>query len=434
MVDSVTWTITELTDWMDAVVAQGLGGEIWVEGEITNLNRSPNGHVYFTLVERVVDASTVPSLNVVLFDWHRTNVNHHLRRAGGAVRMADGVRVRIRGDVKLYAARSQYQLRMTTIDPAFTLGSLAAERAALLARLDREGLLGANGALVAPAVPLRVAIVTSLGSAAHADAIHELSAAGIGFEIAVVDSRVQGPDAPADLVRALSVAAGWGPDVIALVRGGGARTDLAAFDDESVARAIAASPVPVWCGLGHETDRSVADEVAHRSWKTPTACADAIVELVVRARDRTETTWSATATAVGRHLDRSRHLLAQRTSLVAMRSGMGAERAEQRVAASLSTLTGRSHARLLDGARAVDSGRHALGDAVDRRLGDAARTLDDRSQLIRAHDPARALARGWSITRTDQGHLVRSPLDAPAASRLVTHTAGGDVRSTVDGP
>ena len=159
MADDITWTIGRLTEWLDVVIADSLGGEIWIEGEISGLQRHSSGHVYFTLIDESGGA-TAATLSVTLFRWNRELVNLQLKRAGGAVRMGDGVRVRVRGEVKLYPTRSQYQLRMTAIDPSFTLGNLAAERAALLARLDSEGLLGANGLLPVPLVPIRVAVST----------------------------------------------------------------------------------------------------------------------------------------------------------------------------------------------------------------------------------------------------------------------------------
>ena len=154
-------------------------------------------------------------------------------------------------------------------------------RAALLAKLAEEDLLRANADRPMPLVPLRVGLATSDGSAAEADFLDELRRSGFAFRVLRADTRVQGSDAPRSIASAIRMLATHRLDVLALVRGGGARTDLAAFDDEAVARAIAACPVPVVTGIGHEVDTSVADEVAHTAAKTPTACAQL---LVARAR------------------------------------------------------------------------------------------------------------------------------------------------------
>ena len=435
MADETTWRISQLTDWLNAVMASSLGGEIWIEGEISNLQRSAAGHVYFTLVERdesTERARSAPStLAVTLFDWHKTNVNRHLKRTGGNVRMGDGVRVRIRGTVEIYAARSQLQLKMTGIDPVFTLGSLAAERARLLATLQAEALLDANRSLGAPALPLRLALVTSVGSAAHADALHELSTAGIGFEITVVDARVQGADAPESLIAALGEAELLDPDLIVLVRGGGPRTDLVAFDDEGVARAIATCPVPVWVGLGHETDRTVADEVAQRSLKTPTACAGAVVDAVALAVDRLERCWEAVLDTT----DDALRSAAQRLSLGAARVGTSTEadlrRADRALIAAAFRISGRAVATLDDTARTLDTATALLAAAPSRIIAGQLAGLDAFDDLVRAYDPATALARGWSITRTASGELATAAGVRPG-DELVTTVADGMIRSTVD--
>ena len=430
MGDEVTWTITQLTDWLDALIASSVPGEIWVEGEISNLNRSSSGHVYFTLIDSTATGSSAPCLNITLFDWHRNNVNHLLRRAGGAVRMANGVRVRIRGEVKLYAARSQYQLRMTTIDPAFTLGNLAAERAALLSRLADDGLLELNKARPLAVAPCRVALITSSASAASADALHEFQIAGLGIQIGVVDTLVQGVDAPASIVVALAVALSWKPDVIALVRGGGAQTDLAAFDHEAVARAVAQSTVAVWCGIGHETDRSVVDEVAHQSFKTPTACAAAIVERVRSAVATTENGWASIQGMAHRHIERGDHALHTRSATVAIRVGAGVERADRRVAAAASTLDARAQRSIAAADARIQLAAARCATSAKDRLAAGDLRLDHHHDIVRAHDPVRALARGWTITRTVDGTLVKAA-DLPEGTELDTHTAAGVLRSTV---
>ena len=236
----------------------------------------------------------------MLSSRNKGSVNLALTRAGGGVRMTDGTEVRIRGRLDWYAPRGQLQLRMTAIDPAYTLGQLELLRAQLLQRLEAEGLLRANAAHPLPLVPLRVGVVTSSGSAAEADFVDELRRSGFAFDVRRVDARVQGPDAAYDIVSGIERAVADGAEVIALVRGGGARTDLAAFDDERIARAIATCPVPVLTGIGHEVDRSVADDVAHTAHKTPTACAHALVLRVRAFVDAIDGRWLAIATLARR--------------------------------------------------------------------------------------------------------------------------------------
>ena len=185
---------------------------------------------------------------------------------------------------------------MTDIDPAFTLGRLAADRDRLLRLLDAEGLLGRQAALSRPLVPLRVGLVTAGGSAAEHDVMDELRRSGLGFRVVRADARVQGPTAPRSVAWGLRAVAARGADVVLLVRGGGATTDLAAFDSEVIARAVAGLDTPVLTGIGHDIDRSVADEVAHAAYKTPTACAQAVVADVLAFEGRLGAAW---AQAVG---------------------------------------------------------------------------------------------------------------------------------------
>ena len=281
----------ELSDAIGERLRAAFPTEVWVRGEIQNFPRTPGYHSYFTLV----DSETTPpsQLSVVLLNSEKQRVNRLLMKAGYRVRMSDGTEVRIRGRLDWYGPRGQLQLRMVSIDPAFTLGQLAAARAELLDRLRAEGLLDANRAVRMPVLPLRIGVVTSSGSAAEADLLDELDRSGYAFDVQVADVRVQGTDAPSSIAGAITWFASRAVDVVVVVRGGGATTDLAAFDHELVARAIAASPHPVVTGVGHEVDRAVADEVAHLSAKTPTAAARHLIGVVAAAHDRAESAFGA---------------------------------------------------------------------------------------------------------------------------------------------
>ena len=244
-----TYTVAELTRTIARAISLALPEEIWVQGEIRDLNRASSGHVYFTLMDSNSEDSPQAVLPVTLFASDKVAVNRVLQRSG-AVRMTDGVEVRIRGQVSHYAARGTVQLRMTWIDTEYTLGQLAAERDRLIKSLEKRGLLHKNRAIPLPLVPLRIGLVTSAGSAAAADFTDELDRSGYAWQLQLHDARVQGIDAVGDVVRGIATLAEQGVDAIAVVRGGGAQTDLAAFDSEEIAVAIANCAVPVlrrWC-------------------------------------------------------------------------------------------------------------------------------------------------------------------------------------------
>ena len=405
--DDGTLTVGEIGRRIERALRREFGtSAVWVRGEIRDLKRAPSGHVHFSLGGDDV------LLPVVLFASDRDRVNRQLTASGPTVRMDDGIEVRIRVEVRWYAPRSQVSLRMLAIDPAFTLGRLAEQRELLLRRLAGEGLLRAQARLGLAPVPLRVGLVTSLGSAAHADVHHTLAESSFGFHVVECDSRVQGVDAEASLVASLLAVSDAGVDVICLVRGGGARTDLAAFDGEALARTIAGLDVPVLTGIGHETDTSVADEVAWQRHVTPTACAAFLVERVrafCHSRDELL----------------RRCMRAARTATV--RSGEHLERASGR-------LGGSARRHLRDADRQLAGTRGELARRSTLALERANHGVDGRAARVAAHDPARILGRGWSITRTAAGGLVKRPDDAPPGTTLRTTTAGGELVSTVGGP
>jgi exodeoxyribonuclease VII large subunit len=429
---SDTWTVPELSVHMGRLLVGAFPDDVWVEGQIRNLNRSANGHVYFQLAEPC-PAGQQPNtqLAVTLLAPERTMVNAQIKRAGGGVRMEDGIEVRIQGRIRWYGPRGTLQLRMHGIDPDYTLGRLQADKERTLATLAADGLLDRNGRLPVPRVPLRIGLVTSMGTAAHADVLAELTASGIGFVVRTVDARTQGAESSAAITRALAILGGDGVDLILLVRGGGARTDLAPFDTELMARAIATSPVPVFTGIGHEIDRSIADEVAHTAHKTPTAAAAAVVQRVRQFQAEVDDRAAAIQRAVHRSLRVAGGRLDERTARVARSGG----RALDRQLASLDRASGRAArggARSLAAAEArLHAPARAVGDRAARAFALGERHLDGVAARVRAHDPQLVLARGWSITTTADGALVRSPADTPPGTTLVTRVADGHVISTV---
>jgi len=457
--DEPTWSVPELGEALALSLRAAFPDEVWVRGVIRNLNPGRRGGtVWFDLVEPApggdLSRPVQASLPVVLFDTARRRVNARLHDAGGAVRMTDGTEVRLRGRLTFWDRGGRLQLQMSDIDPSFTLGRLADDRARLLRTLAAEGLVERQSLLARPAVPLRVGLVTSAGSAAEHDVLDELAGSGIGFRVLRADVRVQGTRAARSVAWGLRTVAARGVDVVLLVRGGGATTDLAVFDSEAIARAVAELPVPVLTGIGHDIDRSVADDVAHASYKTPTACAQAVVADVRSVEQRTLAAWRGVASAARRHGRREAERLracgqhmavATRQGLAAadrdlatrgVRVGRSAYGALARSATRLDRAVGRVeaggrvHLRTHEAALAAAGVR--LSARAPRVLASATRRLDGVEAQVRAFDPARTLARGWSITRDAQGRAVRSPAAVGPGDHLVTTVAEGEVHSTVD--
>ena len=425
-----TLGVGELVARVTKVVASAFPAEVWVRGEVNGLKRpNASGHVYFELCERNNRRGPTSTLNVALFRLEHQRVQRMLADYPD-FRLADGLEVRVKGRIQF--AYGRVSLVLSAIDPVHTLGQLAADRQRVLRALAADGLLETQRRLPLPAVPLRLGLITSVGSAAYEDALQELTASGVGFDVRVADARVQGNGADLSMLRALTVLRRQRCDVVLLVRGGGSRTDLVAFDSDRLARAVAAYEVPVLTGVGHEIDSSVVDEVAHASFKTPTACAAAVVERTRAALGRAESAWAAVAAvatadlaAAGARLDDRGRRAASAATTALRRADHGVDALAARVTPHRLDAVLRSAERSLDEhARRL---RRAGAAVADHRAG----RLDLLAARVAAADPARLLARGWSLTRTADGRLVRSPADAPPGTEVVTTLAAGRLRSQV---
>jgi exodeoxyribonuclease VII large subunit len=429
-----TYSVTELNTTIRDALRAAIPTSVWVRGEVQGLRRSRPGHLYFQLVEKDARRDRVQAaMDVALFRNHLMTVKAELRKVPG-VELANDVEVRIRATVDVYPATGRLQLIMSGIDPVFTAGKLAADRERVLRQLQSEGLLAANGARELAPVPLRVGLITSAGSAAYHDFVHELEASGYAWEVGLCDVRVQGANAPRRVVWALRRLARVAHDLdaVVIVRGGGSRSDLAPFDAESVAREIASMPVPVLTGIGHEIDRTVADEVAHTTCKTPTACAQVLVERVRDFVDRLDTVSSAVA-----HRARAGCAVADRELAACVRRVRhGAPRAVARELAELERRRGRAEELGSRAARtaavALDARREVLVTAAARLGRSEDRRLDALTDRLRALDPARVLERGYSITRDGDGRVVKRVAALQAGDRIVTELRDGRATSTIE--
>jgi exodeoxyribonuclease VII large subunit len=403
-----TYSISGLNRAIAGLFARHTPGRgFWVRGDVQRLTTSRAGHCYFELVERDARRREPRAVAAaILWSNRRQEVEQALGRAG--LELAEDLSIRVKVRVTFYESSGKVQLEVLDIDPSFTAGDLALAREQVRRALRAAGVFDANRRLPFPLVPLRVALVTSRGSAAYHDFTHELRVSGFAFAVELFDTRV-GPGAAGELAAAVRRAGAAG-DVMILVRGGGARSELTVFDSEAVAFAVASAGIPVWTGVGHEIDRSICDEVAQRCFKTPTAAAQALVEAVRAFAGSLDVLQSRLGTAVRRHLVGSESALDR--SLLRLRSG-----AEGLVAR-----------------RAADMDRSALALAAAprRQLVMAETKLEGLAAQVRALDPARVLARGYSITRDSDGRVVRDGADLAPGDRIATELAAGRAVSVVE--
>jgi exodeoxyribonuclease VII large subunit len=403
---------------------------LWVRGEIQSMADHRSGHCYLELVDPDTprDAET-PVLKVNCWRSNWAPMKADLAQQG--IALEAGMVVTLRGRVEFYAPRGQVNFIATELDVHALLGRLAQRRAALLAALAREGLLERNKAQAVPAVPLRIGLVASPGTEGYRDFLGQLLGSGLAFEILHVASRVQGASAAATVAAGLHTLAGTRCDLVVLVRGGGSKADLAVFDAEPVARAVATCPHPVWTGIGHTGDQSVADVVANQAFITPTECGTQIAAMV-------HDWWDEVAWRAERVAERADHVLLaaeRRDDAARGRLGAGVRR---QLARHAERLSGRGERVALLAPRATVSASVSLAQRAARLGPRAAGVLDrggDRMaswrRLLAAYDVERQLERGYSLTYDGDGRLLRSVGVLAPGSALVTRLADGVARSTV---
>lgn len=445
-----TYRVSELCEELKLFVGEAFP-RLWVQGEVQRLNRSRAGHVYFELVEKGDGQDIRAKLDAVIWASDMRLVDAQLRRAG--VTLEDGVELRLLGGMDLYPPQGRLQLRVRRVDPDFLLGRVERQRRETLRQLVEKGLVDRNRQRPLPAVPLRLALVTSVASAAYHDFVTTLAESGWGFTVQVVDTVVQGSDAPAAVASALDRAGRTGVDAVVLVRGGGARSDLHAFDTTPIAMAIATCPLPVIVGLGHQIDVSVSDQVAHTSTKTPTGAASFLVERVDAANAARVEVGQRIVTAARNRVEREGRRLA--------RSGLRVTRSLERITGARGRLRDLTVRLRLAGRRRLDGGHERWKRVCDRlpaagnrrvvagseqlrqvarrlvvgctgRTRTARRQLEAQERLVVQLSPQRLLERGFSIARTAAGVVVRSQTQLELGDRLLTRLADGTVGSRVE--
>jgi len=380
-----SFSVGQFTEVLNHVLKASFDEGVWVEGEIQGL-RKPNPHAYFTLIENIDGVKA--QLNINLFAGPLRNVQAKLRQQG--IELKDGLKVRLFGRVEYYGPFGKLNLIATDVDTQFSAGDVAAKREELLRVLMEKGVDKINKRIPVPLVPLRLGIISSSQAAGWADAQQHLTESDIGFAITFCDVRVQGDAAVPQIVAALnSLSRRDDIDLVMLMRGGGSKGDLAAFDDEQIAMAISKCSHPVFTGIGHEIDTSIADIVAHTANKTPTACAQSVIAIV-------ESFLSELSYSAG----------------------------------SLRSLT----------QTAVERARSRIAVSVERLRTRPRTTLERQTQKLMMHaasvrllDPVTTMARGWSITRDSSGNVVRSISDIKKGDTVVTALADGSITSTVEG-
>jgi len=437
-------TVSELTTRVKRTLESRVG-EVWVEGEITGLRAHGSGHIYFS----VKDAKC--QLACVLF---------RSTRVAQRELMEDGQKVVLRGDLTVYEPQGRYQLRVQSVDLQ-GVGAMQAQFEKLKQRLKAEGLFDAESKQELPRFPQRIGIVTSLNAAALRDVVHVIQRRQPALQMVIAASRVQGQGAANEIDTAICHLNTWSQteslDLILVTRGGGSLEDLWAFNEETVARAIHASALPVVSAVGHEIDFTISDFTADLRAATPSAAAEMITAGAVALREsladtalRMNRAVQSTLTRGQRETETAGHRLLQchpRRRLGDHMQQVDELHDDLLHAAQAHWTTRERHWRQLTErllrvrpALVLRHMREQVG-RLSARLQERARHLQGRSgqrvevlsEELRLLGPENVLARGYSITgdaKTDK--VVRSASQVKSGQTLRTRLAEGGIDSTVD--
>lgn len=396
--EAPTWTVSDLTVYLrNFIEANDSLQDLWVLGEVSNLSRPASGHLYFTLKD--------PSAALRCVMWR------NVARAQEWL-PSDGDAAEVHGAISIYEAGGQYQLYADQIRPAGA-GLLYQRFLELKARLEAEGLFVPERKQAIPAWPRRIGVVTSPSGAAWRDILNTLQRRYPLVEVVLAPSLVQGAEAPAALASALRDLERLAqPDVILLARGGGSIEDLWAFNDEAVARAIAACAVPIITGVGHETDFTIADFASDLRAPTPTAAAE------LATPDKNELIASLVEAQADLERTVTRQLDARRSALSSLQSRL----------------------RLSSPARRLREARQRLDD-LSRRMGMLlSHALQVRRLRLAGMQPRlealnvqAILERGFGLVSLSDGTIIRQTRQAIPGEAINVRVSDGAFTAEVRG-
>ncbi len=379
--------LAELLARVKEGVEDAFPGRYWVKAEIGSWSPRANGHCYLTLTQSD-RGKPVADIRAMIWKWNFPQLKAFFEQESGQPLQA-GITVLVRVQVS-FSEMFGMSLFIDDIDPAFTVGEQALAKKKAIEKLTAGGYLEMQQELAIPRLPYRLAVITSKTAAGYGDFRRHLleNEAGYAFRLDLYEALMQGEQAPASIIAALAEAQEHPCDAILILRGGGSEMDLACFDDYDLAVAIATCAAPVVTAIGHDRDFHIADLVANRSVKTPTALADLFLD---------------------------------------------AYAAEDALLDDLQARVRRAVADRLGGMlRKVDSLAQRLRFAAGARIDRARAALDLKEALIKASDPRKILSMGYALVTGGDGKVLKSVAPVAVGDRIGVRFADGTIRATVD--
>ncbi len=427
-----TLTLEQLSQRLSASINSDPGlHDVWVTAETSDLRRGV--HCYLELIQKhPTTGEPLARMKGTIWRSVLARIDHKFTSATGE-KLGSGMKIRVLVSVNHHPAYG-LSVNITDIDPTYTLGDLMRLRMEILSRLKQEGILECNRSLPMPELPQRIAVISAEGAAGYGDFLHQLytNPHHLRFTTRLFPALMQGAKAASGIIAALEDVAAeqdlW--DCVVIIRGGGATSDLAAFENYDLAANIALFPLPVIIGIGHERDVTVLDYVANMRVKTPTAAAE---WLVGRGEEALATIDELAASI---HHSASSLLAAHREQLAYISATLpyaplnAIESARKRLDRSLLTVSELSRRRLAPEAEKLSLLTERLRLAAASTLERRGSRLNSIKELLDVLSPVATLRRGYSITRVD-GHAVTSAAQLHSGSIIETTLADGTVTSTV---
>ena len=404
-------SLYELGRLIRLTLREGLPDAYWVQAELSEVREAYNGHCYIELVEKAErgNALLAKARGTIWANVYKM-LKPYFESATGQAFTA-GIKVLLQVSVEYHEL---YGLSLTVhdIDPTYTLGDMARRRREIIAQLEEEGVLTLNKELPMPVLPQRIAVISAAGAAGYGDFCDQLMGNPYGFVFypKLFPAVMQGDRVEETVIAALDRIAdereSW--DVVVIIRGGGATSDLSGFDTYALAANCAQFPLPIVTGIGHERDDTVLDMVAHTRVKTPTAAAEHLIAALVEAATRLD---ELTSSLVAGIIDRIHH----------------EERRVESIAQRIPSLFSLIYTR---GMHRLEQIETQMTTALQRSLVEQQHRLALIEKIVEGASPQQILQRGYSITRCE-GRVVRDAANLPEGSVLTTTLAEGRVTSVV---
>lgn len=425
-------SLLELNTLVREAVELTLPGDYWVEAELSEV-RERGGHCYMELVQKDPDGVT-PVARASAKCWRSAwmLVRPHFERVTGQC-ISAGMKVLLKVHAQFHENYG-FSWIVSDIDPTFTLGDMARRRQEVIRRLKEEGVFDLNKQLALPPFAQSIAVISSETAAGYGDFCNQLDTNqfGFAFKVTLFPAVMQGERTARSIIDALNAvnAAAEEYDCVVIIRGGGATSDLSAFDSLELSENVANFPLPVITGIGHERDEAVVDMVAHTRAKTPTAAAALLVDNLKHTLERVDRARDVIFAAVGRRMDFERMRLARAAERIPTLLSLASAR-QRALVDGLSARLGMAVRRALmsQGAR-LDRLSSVLVPAVERRLLAEKHRLELLSQRAEAQNPVHLLRRGYSIT-LHNGRAVRSSVALKGGDVIETLFGRGRAKSVV---